>query len=110
MTLPPPFGCRRPVALPRALVGREPSHHIRIMSQCWRNEDAGGGTVEERLTLYEAGRGEFAELVASMRRRLDAAHDAVAARHDYFMAQAMLWMAVGARPELVRGAGEGEKR
>jgi len=66
--------------------------------------------VEERLKLYEAGRGDFGGLVASMRRRLDAAHDAVAARHDYFMAQAMLWMAVGARPELVRDAGEGEKR
>jgi outer membrane protein TolC len=66
--------------------------------------------VEERIKLYESGRGDFAELVASMRRHLDAAHDAVAARHDYFMAQAMLWMAVGARPELVRDAGEGEKR
>jgi outer membrane protein TolC len=66
--------------------------------------------VEERLKLYEAGRGDFGELVASMRRHLDAAHDAVAARHDYFMAQAMLWMAIGARPEVVRAAGEGEKR
>ena len=66
--------------------------------------------VEERMRLYEAGRAEFAELVASFRRHLDAAHDAVAARHDYFMGEAMLWMALGARPELVRDAGEGEKR
>jgi len=66
--------------------------------------------VEERLKLYEAGRGDFGELVAALRRRLDAAHDAVAARHDYFMGEAMLWMAVGARPELVRDAGEGDKR
>ena len=58
--------------------------------------------VEERIRLYEAGRSEFAELVSTFRRHLDAAHDAVAARHDYFMENAMLWMAIGARPELVR--------
>jgi hypothetical protein len=73
-------------------------------------EPSAAQAVDERIKLYESGRGDFAELVASLRRRLDAAHDAVAARHDYFMAQAMLWMAVGARPELVRDAGEGEKR
>ena len=66
--------------------------------------------VEERLRLYEAGRGDFAGLVVSMRRHLDAAHEAVAARHDYFMAQAMLWMAIGARPELVREASEGDTK
>jgi outer membrane protein TolC len=66
--------------------------------------------VEERLKLYEAGRGDFGELVAALRRRLDAAHDVVSARHDYFMGEAMLWMALGARPELVRDAGGGEKR
>jgi len=62
--------------------------------------------VEERLRLYESGRAEFAALVASLRRHLDAAHDAVAARHDYFMQQAKLWMAIGARPELVRDGGK----
>lgn len=63
--------------------------------------------VEERMRLYEAGRAEFAELVGAFKRHLAAAHDAVAAQHDYFMEQAMLWMAIGARPDLVR-AGEGE--
>jgi outer membrane protein, heavy metal efflux system len=61
--------------------------------------------VEERLRLYESGRAEFAELMAAFRRHLDAAHDAVAARHDFFMADAMLWMAIGARPEVVASAG-----
>ena len=65
--------------------------------------------ADERLRLYEAGRIDLAGLVSSLRRRLDAAHDAIAARHDYWMAEAMLWMAVGARPEVVR-ASEGEKR
>jgi outer membrane protein TolC len=66
--------------------------------------------ADERLRLYEAGRADFAELATALRRRLDAAHDAIAARHDYWMAEAMLWMAIGARPELVRAATEGEKR
>jgi outer membrane protein TolC len=65
--------------------------------------------VEERLRLYESGRTEFADLAAAMRRRQTAAHDAVAARHDWFMGRAMLWMAIGARPELASG-GEGEMR
>jgi outer membrane protein TolC len=67
-------------------------------------------SVGERQRLYESGRAEFADLVASYRRRLDAEHDAVAARHDYFLAEATLWTAVGARPELVRAAREGDER
>jgi outer membrane protein, heavy metal efflux system len=65
--------------------------------------------AEERLRLYEAGRADFADLATALRRRLDAAHDAIAARHDYWMAEAMIWMAIGARPEVV-GAGEGDQR
>ena len=65
--------------------------------------------VEERIRLYEAGRGEFAELTAALQRRLVAAHDVAAARHEYAMAQAMLWMAAGARPEVVRNAADPEK-
>lgn len=66
--------------------------------------------VEERLRLYETERADLADVVTSMRRRLDAAHDAIAARHDYWAAESKLWMAVGARPELVGGAAQGEKR
>jgi hypothetical protein len=66
--------------------------------------------AEETRRLYESGRADLGDLVTSLRRRLDAAHDAIEARHDYWMAEAMLWMAIGARPELVRAATEGEKR
>jgi outer membrane protein TolC len=66
--------------------------------------------VEERIRLYESGRADFGDLVAALRRRLDAAHDAISARHDYFMSEAMVWMAVGARPELVRAADGGDDR
>jgi outer membrane protein TolC len=55
--------------------------------------------AEERLRLYESGRGMFDEVLAAMRRRLQAAHDAAQARHDYHLAEAMLWMAAGARPD-----------
>jgi outer membrane protein, heavy metal efflux system len=67
--------------------------------------------VEERIRLYESGRGEFAELTAALQRRLVAAHDAAAARSGYGTAEAMLWMAAGARPEAVRTeAGEEETK
>ena len=65
--------------------------------------------VEERIRLYEAGRGEFAELTAALQRRLVAAHDVAAARHEYGMAEAMLWMAAGARPDVVRAATDEER-
>ncbi len=65
--------------------------------------------VLERIRLYEAGRGEFAELTAALQRRLVAAHDVAAARHEYAMAEAMLWMAAGARPDAVRAAADEER-
>lgn len=58
--------------------------------------------VEERLRLYEAGRGEFAELTNAIRRWLEATREVALARHEYGMAESMLWMAAGARPELLR--------
>ena len=67
-------------------------------------------SVEERIHLYEAGRGDFAELTAALQLHLRAAHDVAAARHEYGMAQAMLWMAAGARPEAVGDASEGGER
>lgn len=66
--------------------------------------------VEERLRLYETGRGEFAELTAAVQRHLAAAHDVAAARHDYGMAEAMLWMAAGARRRLISDAAEESPR
>lgn len=57
--------------------------------------------VEERMRLYEAGRAMFDDLLGAIRRRLAASHDAVKARHDYGEAETMLWMAIGARPEIV---------
>jgi hypothetical protein len=58
--------------------------------------------LEERLRLFESGRVSFADVLAAERRYLDARHDLVAARHDYGAAEAMVWMAVGARPEVVK--------
>lgn len=58
--------------------------------------------VEERLRLYESGRGEFAALTDAIRRRLEAAREVALAQHEYGMAESMLWMAAGVRPELLR--------
>ena len=65
------------------------------------SEPLSSQAVEERIRLYEAGRGDFAALAAALRRRLDAAHAVAASRHEYRVAEAMLWRAAGARPEVV---------
>jgi cobalt-zinc-cadmium efflux system outer membrane protein len=57
--------------------------------------------AQERARLYEAGRGEAMDLVAAYKRRLDAAHDVAQSRHDYLAAEAALWSATGARPEVL---------
>lgn len=57
--------------------------------------------VEERMRLYEAGRSDFAEVFAALRRVVDARLGALAARQMYAEAAAKLWMSAGARPSAV---------
>jgi outer membrane protein TolC len=58
--------------------------------------------LDERVRLFEAGRASFADVLVAERRHLEARHDFIGARHDYGMAEAMVWMAVGARPEVAK--------
>ncbi|MCE9637938.1 MAG: TolC family protein [Planctomycetes bacterium] len=66
-------------------------------------EPATRQAMDERLRLYEGGRGEFGDVLGAVRRHLNATHDVAQARHEYRSAEAMLWKAVGARPELSGG-------
>ena len=66
-------------------------------------EPAARQSLEERMRLYENGRGEFTDVLAAAKRHLDARHDLVTALHDYRVMEARLWMAVGARPDLAKG-------
>ena len=59
--------------------------------------------LEERMNLYEGGRGEFTALLGAFRVHLDALHAVAQARHYYGSMEAMLWMAVGARPASAHG-------
>ncbi len=58
--------------------------------------------VDERVRLYEAGRQEFAELLNAYRQWHEARREVALGRHEYGMAEAMLWMAAGARPEIAK--------
>lgn len=92
----------------RVLVAHDEMEAMRRMYQtaAKSSRPLAAEAVEERVRLYEAGRAGFPELVAAFDRHLAAAHDAVAARHDYFMGEAMLWMAAGARPDVARAAAD----
>ena len=66
-------------------------------------EPATRQALDERLRLFEGGRGEMTTILAAFRRHLEAMHDVAQARHDHAVAIAMLTMAVGTRlPEDVR--------
>ena len=66
-------------------------------------EPATRRAMDERLRLYEGGRGEFGDVLAAVRRHLSATHDVAQARHEVRSAESMLWKAVGARHEPAGG-------
>ena len=65
--------------------------------------------ANERIRLYESGRGDFAEVIAAYRRFLQGRLDEVTARYEYGEAEARAWMAAGARPAVVTTGTGGAK-